>query len=231
MSEDRRIAFLRELERADEAASVVIAELDELAREIDALRERAVELEAFLIRLPAERERLAAGSDAADREVAAARDALAAAEVELAAAEREGKRERLAAARRAEVRTRDALRDAERRATEFRARSERLEEEARGAADETPRLEERARALAAALRGRPRLAERVGEAPGAGLAEIADWASNALAALFVARGGLASERDAVIRQANELGALVLGEPLTSASPSTVARRVEQALER
>ncbi|HEV3407568.1 MAG TPA: hypothetical protein VG079_02675, partial [Gaiellaceae bacterium] len=212
------------------AASVVLAELDELTREIEALRARALELEAFLVRLPAQREHLAAGMDAADREVTAARDALAAAELELAAAEREGKRERLAAARRAEVRTRDALRDADRRATDLRARSERLEQEAREAANETRRLEERARNLAETLRGRSRLAERVGEAPAAGLAGVADWTSNALAALFVARSGLASERDAVIRQANELGALVLGEPLIAASASSVARRVERALE-
>ena len=231
MTEDRRLAFLRELERADEAASAVLAELDDLAREIEALRTRAVELDAFLARLPAERERLTEAIEAGEREEAAAREALAAAEQELAAAEREGKRERLAAARRAEVRTRDALRGVERRLTELRARLSRLEEDAREAVEEVPRLDERAHALAAALRGRPRLAERVGDAPAAGLTAIAGWAANALAALFVARGGLASERDAVIRQANELGALVLGEPLTSASPSTVARRVEQALER
>jgi chromosome segregation protein len=230
LTEDRRLAFLRELERADEAASVVLAELDELRREIEALRARSLELEAFLARLPSERARLAAGIDAAEREVTTARDALAAAELELAAAEREGKRERLAAARRAEVRTRDALRDAERRASELRAREARLEEDAREAADETPRVEERARALAEALRGRPRFAERVGESPAAGLAGVVDWASNALAALFVARAGLASEREAVIRQANELGALVLGEPLMAASASSVTRRVERALE-
>jgi hypothetical protein len=230
VSEDQRVAFLRELERADEAASAVLAELDELARDIEMLRTRALELEAFLARLPAERDRFAEAIDAAEREETVARDALAAAEDELAAAEREGKRERLAAARRTEVRTRDALHGVERRLTELRTRSARLEEEAQEATRETPRLEERARALAEALRGRPRLAERVGARPAAGLAGITDWAANALAALFVARGGLAAERDAVIRQANELGALVLGEPLSAASASSVARRVERALE-
>lgn len=231
MLDDRRVAFLRELERADEAASAVLAELDELTTEIEALRARAGELDAFLARLPGERARLAEATGEADREAAATREALAAAEGELAAAEREGKRERIAAARRAEVRTRDVLRGAERRLADLRARSARLEEDAEEAARETPRLEERAHGYADALRGRPRLAERAGVQPAPGLAGVGEWAAHALAALFVARGGLASERDAVIRQANELGALVLGEPLTAASASSVARRVERALER
>jgi DNA repair exonuclease SbcCD ATPase subunit len=230
VSEDRRLAFLRELERADEAASAVLAELDELTREIEALRARAIELETFLARLPAERERLVRGIEDAEREVGAAREALAAAERELEAAGRDGKAERIAAARRAEVRTRDRVRDAERRLADLRARSAQLEKEAEEAAHEAPRLEEHARALARALRGRPRLAERAGADPAPGLAGAADWAAHALAALFLARGGLAAERDAVIRQANELGALVLGEPLIAASASSVARRVEQALE-
>ena len=55
-----------------------------------------------------------------------------------------------------------------------------------------------------------------------------EWAGRARAALFVARGGLAAERDAVVRQANELGALVLGEPLTAGGPASVARRIEGA---
>ena len=45
----------------------------------------------------------------------------------------------------------------------------------------------------------------------------------ARAALLVARSSLASQRDAVIRQANELGSLVLGEPLAARSPADVAR--------
>jgi DNA repair exonuclease SbcCD ATPase subunit len=230
VSEDRRLVFLRELERADEAASAVLAELDELTREIEALRGKAIELEAFLARLPTERERLAHAIEEAEREVGAAREALADAERELEVSERDGKAERIAAARRAEVRTRDRLRDAERRFAELRGRSAQLEKDTEEAAHEAPRVEERAAALAHALRGRARLAERAGADPAPGLAGAAEWAAHALAALFLARGGLAAERDAVIRQANELGALVLGEPLMAASASSVARRVEQALE-
>ena len=56
--DERALAFIHELEQADEAAAAVLAELDELARETEAVRTRAVELEAFHIRLPAERERI-----------------------------------------------------------------------------------------------------------------------------------------------------------------------------
>jgi DNA repair exonuclease SbcCD ATPase subunit len=228
--EDRRLAFIRELERADAAASAVLAELDELARETDAVRTRAVELEVFHARLPEERVRLAEEVAQGERQAEAAQHALANAERELVAAERDRKPERIAAARRAEVRTRDALRGFERRLGELRASASRLEEDAAAAEREAPQLEERARALARALGERPRLAERAGVEPAPGLAGAADWAAHALAALFVARGGLAAERDAVVRQANELGALVLGEPLPAGSASVVARRVEQALE-
>ena len=225
--DERAIAFARELERADEEVATVLAELDDLAREVERVRARALELEAFLVRLPAEREQLAGSAAIAEADVAAARETFAAAERELGAAEAESSRERLAAARRAEVRARDALRMAERRAAEVRERRDRLEAEAADVAREAPALQERARELAEILRGRPLLAEQAGAEPAPELAAVSAWASAARAALFVARGGLARQREAVIRQANELGALVLGEPLGASSAATVARRVEQ----
>jgi hypothetical protein len=47
--------------------------------------------------------------------------------------------------------------------------------------------------------------------------------------LLVARSQLAAERDAVLRQANELGAVLLGEALPPTSAAAVARRVEAEL--
>jgi hypothetical protein len=38
------------------------------------------------------------------------------------------------------------------------------------------------------------------------------------------------QRDGVIRQANEFGAVALGEPLTAMGTGALVRRVEQALE-
>ena len=59
---------------------------------------------------------------------------------------------------------------------------------------------------------------------------MAAWVDTAQAALLVAHSQAAAERDAVIRQANELGSAVLGEPLGSASVAVLTRRVEQALD-
>ena len=55
------------------------------------------------------------------------------------------------------------------------------------------------------------------------------WTEVARASLFVARGQLSIEREAVIRQANELGAVALGEPLSSMGTGALTRRVERAL--
>jgi chromosome segregation protein len=222
------LEFLRELERADEAVAAVLAELDELADETQRIGARALELETFFVKLPAERERPAAALAAAEVEAAAGRAALAAAEAELTVAEERGDAERRAAAKRAEVRARDALRMAERRAASSRDDAAELERRREGAEEETNALEGRARAIAAALATRSQLAENGGQPPEPGLAGLSAWATQARAALFVARGGLAREREGVIRQANELGALVLGEPLTASSAAIVTRRVEQA---
>ena len=231
MTDERTLAFLRELERADEDVSATIAELDELTRETEAVRTRALELEAFLLGLPAERERLALAASEAEGEAADAARAVVAAEEELARAERRRDAERLMRATRGLERARDALQRTERRVNELRERGRQLEEEGEAAERETGVLEGRAREVARSLRGRPRLAEDAGTEPGPGLAAIADWGSRARYALFVARGGLAAEREALVRQANEVGAVVLGEPVSAVSASVVARRVEQARER
>ena len=227
--DDRRLAFLRELEQADEAVSVVLTELDELYAACERVRERALELEVFASRLPDTRVATARTLEESRRTAEEARAAHGQAREELRAAEEQDDAERLGAARRFELRTRDALAGAERRVRAAEAEAARLEDEAAAAEREGEEVGERAAELAAALRERPRLAMDAGELRETGLAGIAEWGTRARAALLVARGQLASERDAVIRQANELGALVLGEPLTAKSASGVARQVEREL--
>jgi chromosome segregation ATPase len=226
---DRRLAFIRELEQADEAVAAVLTELDELYAACEAVRGRALELEAFFVRLPDER---AAASLAAKGARAAVDESRAAAEraaEELRAAEMARDDERIAAARRFDIRARDALRTAERRLHDAEEHAGRLEAQADAAVDEARELTHRGRQLADALAERPRLAAEAGAPPEEGLAGIAEWGTGARAALLVARSQLAAERDAVVRQANELGALVLGEPLTATSAAGVARRVEREL--
>jgi hypothetical protein len=226
---DRRLAFIRELEQADEAVAAVLTELDELYAAGETVRERALELEAFLVRLPGERSAAALAEEEARAAAAERRTTAERAAQELRAAEAAGDEDRLAAARRFDVRARDAVGTAERLRREAEEQAARLEAQA-GAADEEAReLARRAKDLAAALAERPRLAADAGAPPEGSLASIAEWGTRARAALLVARGQLAAERDAVVRQANELGALVLGEPLTATSAAGVVRRVEREL--
>jgi hypothetical protein len=223
---DVRLAHLRELVRADEAHSSALAELDELARRTAALRDRAEELSQLLAAAPAERERLVAEVEEGEREVRRQAAVLAEAERELAAAEAGRDRERLAAARRFVVRAKDALAMAEKRLAGSRAEREALEARIEAAEREVPVVEADAVGLAGSFAERPRFS---GRAPEPELAGVCAWASEARAALLVARGGVAAEREAVIRQANELASAILGEPLVATSAAVIARRVEQAL--
>lgn len=226
---DARLHLIRELKRADEEVAAVLAELDELYAATEAIRERTLDLEAFFARLPSARAAAAQAVEKAELDVVAAEETLERAAADLREAEQAGEAERLAAARRFHIRARDSLAMTRRRHDEALAARERLDAEAAEAEHEGAELAARAGELAAALRERPRLAPDAGAEPGGNLEDLSAWAAGARAALLVARSSLAAERDAVIRQANELGSLVLGEPLALGATSPVARRVERAL--
>ncbi len=226
---DARLALIRELERADEEVAATLTELDELYAGTERVRQRALALEVFFERLPAARAAAARAVDEAEAAALEAAAGAARAREELRAAREAGDAERIAAARRFDVRARDSVAVAERRRGEAFERHRRLEADVAGAERERPDLVARAGEVARALRRRPRLAADAGEDPGSDLAQLSAWAGRARAALLVARSSLAGERDAVIRQANELGSLLLGEPLASTATSLVVRRVERAL--
>ena len=97
-------------------------------------------------------------------------------------------------------------------------------DEAEAAQRDAAALAARAKELAETLAGQPGIEPPDGET----LEELAAWATQVRASLFVARARLAAEREAVIRQANELGSAVLGEPLVAQSAALVARRVEES---
>jgi hypothetical protein len=220
---------LHELVRADEQHAATLAELDALAARVDEAGAGAGHVAALLERAPAEGERLGAEVEEAERDVAERAGALRDAEAELERVAGGRDREREQAARREVVRARDALSMGEKRLESARkavSEHERRVEEARRQA---PELERQAARLADELCGRPRLAPDAGRAPAPGLAGVTAWASSARAALAVARGGAAAERDAIVRQANELASAVLGEPQAAASAAAVAARAERAL--
>lgn len=224
---DGTLAALRELERADQELGSVLVELDRLIAELEAVRARTQELQSFVSRLPDERERRAAELERAGVEVSAADQALAEAEEAVRTA-------KPGAAREAElfaVRARDRVSVAKRRADEAGAAAGDLEDQVGEAKIQADHVLAQARKLAAKLRGRPRIAEDAGKEPGEGLEGVAAWGEVARAALFVARGQLAAEQEALIRQANEIGALALGEPLSAMGTGALARRVAQGLAR
>jgi hypothetical protein len=161
---------------------------------------------------------------AADEALARAVVALRDAEAEFARlAEKGSESARLAAARAAQH-ARDAVDDATlrlERAREERGRLERAGVEQRGEAEG---LERRAAELATELGH-----AYDGPPTGPGVDCALEWAARARGALLVAHAGLATEREEVVREASELVASVLGEPLASTSVADLRSRLAHAL--
>lgn len=220
------LVLLHELESADAACSAALDELDALLRETASLRERTDAVASLLAAGPGDVARLGAAAQEAADETRRRAGSLREAESELAAAEARGDEERLATARRFHVRARDALAVAERRAAGLVAERDELRRRLEAAEREPPELEARAGSIAAELRGRPGISSDAAHEPPPGLAGVADWARTTRAALLVARNAVATERDLVIRQANELGSMLLGESLIATSAAVIVRRVE-----
>jgi hypothetical protein len=63
----------------------------------------------------------------------------------------------------------------------------------------------------------------------AALAALDEWASRERGALLLEHSGLVRERDAVVREASELLASVLGEPFASTSVAGLRGRLERGL--
>ena len=221
------LAVLMELERADERIGALLGDLDRLAAELDSLRADVAELEAFAARIPAERERLAREVASTRIEADAARKTFAEAGEAVRKADAENERD----AQRFHVRARDRLSIAERRAAESESAAEAFERAVAEAEQQAERLQTSAAGLAAELRERPRLSGDAGRAPDPRLEGIRAWSEVARASLLVARGQLGAEREAVIRQASEIVAVSLGEPLTAMGTGDLARRVEYVLAR
>jgi hypothetical protein len=185
--------IVRELERQDAATAAAIERVVSLERSLEELRARAAATAQLLARVPAQRERAAAGHLSTSEAVTAAREALAAANEE------------------GEPIARRELEAAERRLADAEAAVAVVELDAAAAEAERRHVD------ADALGASQRLAalERVHPLapPRAGLAGALDWSSRARAALFVVRSGLEQERERIVRQAEEFGASLLGEQI------------------
>jgi chromosome segregation ATPase len=221
--DERTIALARELERRDAELAAAIAEVDEHQRAVEELRSRTAAVAGLLASLPRERETAASARARAVEELEARRRDVSRAEAELGQA----KGARREAAQRALERARDAVDLGEGRLARARADSERLDSEAASAEAEAAALELRARRLSERLSTLPRLARQAAERPRPGLDGTTGWAAAARAALWVVRSGLDTERERVVREANELGASVFGEPLAATSVAGVRERLER----
>jgi chromosome segregation ATPase len=228
---DRRLAILEDLERGEEEVAAELAEIDELCADCEQVRLAAHDLVDLLERLPAEREAAAREIEEAARTVEEARAVFENAEQELAAAEKTRDQDVLAAARRFHVRTRDALHLAERRARAAEDHGAQLGAAATAAEENVKELNVRARELAQGLGRRPRVAVETEIPPETGPAQVAEWGTEARAALLVARSQVAAERDALLRQANELASNVVGEPVTAMSAAGAADLLRRTLDR
>jgi hypothetical protein len=223
-------ALLDELVVADQTQAVAIAEIDELGRRTEEVHAQADELGHLLAAAPAERERIGAVLSEAEEQERSRAESLALAERELDEAAAGRDKERLQEAKRRHLQASDALAMSTKLVASLRAEQDELARRVAEAKEATPRVEARASAIAAELRGLSHVAGPAAELPASGLEGVSAWATGARAALLVARNGLAAQREAVVRQASELGSAIVGEALVATSTETIARRVRASLD-
>lgn len=216
------LAFAAELAERDEVLAEKLSVLGELGRRVNEVRSGAERIVAFLERFPADRSHLDTALAEAELDLATSRDALGRAHEAVERARTEDAR---TTARRHEAHAASDLHTTEERRDRLVTRRESLLSEAADADAEAQTLSGAAAELSAALDAAPRVAQPA--PPAQGLDGILDWAARARAAVLVARSGLETERERVVREANELASSVLGEPLYATSVATVRQRLEE----
>jgi predicted nucleic acid-binding Zn-ribbon protein len=206
--DERAVQELRELAERDSELATRGAAVAARDAEIARIRSRAEEIETALALQPAERARRDRELVDAAEELERRRSELDRAERELAAATDDDAREH---ARHAVERALDHIAVAQSRIDRAEAARAELEQEVADLPAERQALEDQARALA----GTPELG-----------GSLVDWASRAHADAFVAAGQIDAERERVIREANELASMLLGEPTYGATVAQALARVE-----
>ncbi len=218
--DERAVNELRALDRRDAELASQVERLRLLDAEIAAIRDRAEAIAGFFAGHPAEveRHRLL---------LAAARAELERRNAELAAARAQSERARdevaQVLARRALERATDHVDVAQLGLEEAEAACSALEHEASVLPAEVVELERCAVAAASRAERFPR------PEPAARPQALAEWASRAHAAVFVEERQLETEREHVIREANELASMLLGEPTYGSTTAQARTRVEASL--
>jgi chromosome segregation protein len=226
--DERAIELARRLEEDDERLAAALATVAELDGAVTAIRERATALAQLIATAPERRAAAEVAIAEADRELERRREEAAGAASELAQAERSRDERRLASAQRALERARDSLAAGERRVGRAADALAGVERELADAEAAIPVLEDEAGAASRRLAEVPRISHAGLASPGPGLDGVDDWASRVAAALLVVRSGLETERERLIREANELAASVLGDGDVGTSVALVRSRLERA---
>jgi chromosome segregation protein len=216
--DERALEELRQLDARDSELAAESERVRGLDGEVADVRGRAEEIEAFFLGYPVAEERARAAASAAAAELESRRAELADAERQLAAA---GDDEVRVVAQRVLARASDHVTDAEARLERVAEEHAALLREIASSTAELPELAARAARISAEVDGV--------EAPGDPPRELVDWASRAHAALFVAAGYVDAQRERVIREANELATMLLGDATYGVTAAQALARVEATL--
>jgi chromosome segregation ATPase len=206
--DERAVNELRRLAGLDAELSERASAVRELDDRVAALRERAEAIDTFLSAYPDEEPRRRRELEDAHEELTHRQEELAAAKRRLAAAQSDDERIH---AEHEVARAVDHIAVAETRIERARSAHDELERDAAGLPRELNELEAGART--------------VPDVPPLG-GSLVEWASRAHAELFVAAGQIDVQREQVIREANELASMLLGEPTYGATVAQALARVE-----
>jgi chromosome segregation ATPase len=206
--DERAVTELRGLAAQDAELSARASALRELDERVAALRARVEAIDAFFAVYPEEELRRRAELDEALGELVGRQKELTVAKRRLAEAHDE---EELSHAEHAVTRALDHVAVAESRIERAQSSYDELERDAAALPGELAELELRAR--------------EVPDVPPLG-SSLVEWASRAHAELFVAAGQIDVQRERVIREANELASMLLGEPTYGATVAQALALVE-----
>ena len=212
------LTFAEELERRDAAIAQALTGVERLQAEVEELRAHSAAAGTFLDALPDALAERAADERAAIDARDEAAEAVRAAEQLV---ERARKEDQHLEAERAVQQARDDLHAAEFWVAQAREGHAELERDGAARRIEAESLTQRAVELAPCVRDVP--------AGSPNLDGALEWASRARGALLLQRSALARERDEVVREATELLASVLGDPLTATAVAGVRERLARAL--
>jgi hypothetical protein len=203
--DDRALSELRDLSGRDAALTARAAEFRTRDAEVAELRRRAEAIDAFLATFAQEHERRRTAVAAALGELAGRHDELKQAEAELARSRDEDARFH---GQHAVNRAHDHIAIATKNLARAETVVAELQRDAATVPDELAELERRSGAGVS------------------GALALIDWASREHAELFVAAGQIDAQRELVIREANELASMLLGEPTFGTTVAQALARVE-----